>query len=146
MMGVQNKEKFKRILLTAGMVVCLFLTGCAGIYLSRGFGYADKGAYDHAIAEFDQAIEINPKYAEAYFGRGIVYLVKGAYDDAIVDLNKALEIDPKFARAYYKRGVAYAHKKQYDKAWEDVHAAQRLGYQVDPGFLKDLREASGREE
>ena len=58
----------------------------------------------------------------------------------------ALEINPEYAKAYYRRGAAYTHKKQYDKAWEDVHKAQSFGFSVDPGFLKKLRKASGREE
>ena len=145
-MGVQNKEKFKRILLTAGMVVCLFLTGCAGIYAWRGAGYLEKDEYDHAIAEFDKAIEINPKSAQAYWCRGIVYLKKGEYDHVIADLNMALEINPKYASVYYSRGTAYFKKGEYDQAWEDVHKAQNLGYEVDLEFLKKLRKASGREE
>ena len=48
--------------------------------------------------------------------------------------------------SYCNRGVAYYHKREYDKAWEDVHKAQSLGYQVNSGFLKAIREASGREE
>jgi len=47
--------------------------------------------------------------------------------------------------AYNGRGVAYYHKGEYDKAWEDVRKAQSFGYQVHPGFLEELREASGRD-
>jgi hypothetical protein len=35
---------------------------------------------------------------------------------------------------------------EYDKAWEDVNKAQSLGYHVSPEFLKDLREALGRDK
>jgi hypothetical protein len=43
------------------------------------------------------------------------------------------------------RAIAYFYKHEYDKAWDDVSKAQDLGSQIDPEFLKDLREASGRE-
>ncbi len=84
--------------------------------------------------------------AWAYYNRGLAYFEKGQYDQAISDYTKALEINPRYARAYYDRGSAYARKGQYDKAWEDVHKAQDLGHKIHPGFLKDLRKASGKQK
>ena len=84
--------------------------------------------------------------AAAYFNRGKAYYDKGQYDQAISDFTKALEIDPRFAVAYHFRAMVYAKKGQYDKAWEDVHKVQDLGYKIRAGFLKDLREASGRQK
>ena len=81
----------------------------------------------------------------AYINRGVAYYSKGQYDQAISDYNKALEINPRYAEAYNNRGDAYLGKGQYDKSWEDVHKAQDLGYKIHPGFLKDLRKASGRQ-
>ena len=86
------------------------------------------------------------KDAEAYNHRGIAYVNKGQFDQAISDYNKALELNPMDALAYYNRGVAYYSRKDYDKAWDDVYKAQGLGFKINPGFLKDLREASGREK
>ena len=48
--------------------------------------------------------------------------------------------------AYTNRAVAYYYKGKYTKAWEDIYKAQSLGIQIHPEFLKDLREASGRQE
>ena len=41
---------------------------------------------------------------------------------------------------------ATSTKREYDKVWEDVHKAQSLGLLVRAGFLKALREASGRKK
>ena len=38
---------------------------------SRGIVYSDKGDDDRAIAEYDQAILLDPKYAHAYTNRGL---------------------------------------------------------------------------
>jgi tetratricopeptide (TPR) repeat protein len=38
---------------------------------NRGNTYKAKGDLDHAIADFSQAIRINPRSAVAYFNRGI---------------------------------------------------------------------------
>jgi tetratricopeptide (TPR) repeat protein len=84
--------------------------------------------------------------AGAYNNRGVTYVLIGQYDQAISDYTKAIEINPEFARAYNNRGVAYYFKGEYKKAWVDVSKAQSLGGQVNPEFLKALREASGRQE
>ena len=99
----------------------------------------------YAISDYNKAIEINPSYAVAYYNRGLAYAVKGQHDKAISDFNKILEINPRDAMAYGYRGVTCFLKKEYDKAWNDVKKAQALGLQMRPGFLKKLREASGRE-
>jgi len=98
-------------------------------------------------AESQQVKEIPslPETSVDYYNRGKTYASKGQYDQAISDFNKAIEIDPGFATAYNNRGIAYFYKREYDKAWEDVRKAQGLGYQVHPGFLNDIRKASGRQ-
>jgi tetratricopeptide (TPR) repeat protein len=114
----------------------------AKAYNNRGGAYGDKGQYDQAISDCNKAIELNPEYAQAYYNRGRAYLQKGQLDQAISDYTKAIELNPEIAMAYLNRAITYAIKGEYDKAWEDVHKAQSLGFQVHPGFLKDLREAS----
>ena len=114
-------------------------------YLGRGTAYAYKYQFDQAISDYSKAIEMNPRDADAYFLRGFAYFKKGQYDQAISDFNKAIELKPKFAEVYNNRAVAYFFKREYDKAWDDVYKAQNLGFQIHPRFLKDLREASGRE-
>jgi len=86
-----------------------------------------------------------PEYAEAYINRGVAYAEIGKHEQAIRDYDKAIELDPEDADAYYNRGVVYYAEREYDKAWEDVRKVQSLGLQVNPRFLKALREASGRQ-
>jgi len=118
----------------------------AEAYNNRGIAYFGKGQEDRALSDFKKAIEINPRLAMAYSNRGLMYLGKGQEDQALSDFKKAIEINPRLAMAYSNRGIAYYYKGQYDKAWDDVGKAQSLGHQVHPGFLKDLREASGRQK
>ncbi|MHC4436918.1 MAG: hypothetical protein ACYS3S_06135, partial [Planctomycetota bacterium] len=66
------------------------------------------------------------------------------HDQALSDLNKAIELDPQLAVAYGERAVIYFIRKEYDKVWENIHKQESLGLQADPGFLKALRESSGR--
>ena len=50
-----------------------------------------KGDYDRAIADYNKALELDPKDATAYNNRGYAYRQKGDYDKAIADYDKALE-------------------------------------------------------
>jgi len=58
-----------------------------------------------AIKDFNKAIELNPKFAEAYLTRGMTKARLQDYTGAIKDYNKALELNPKCAKAYYNRGL-----------------------------------------
>jgi len=118
----------------------------AKFYFNRGFEYAKKGKLDQAIADYTKALELNPKFDWAYYNRGNAYEKKGRHARAIADYTKVIELNPRYAAAYNNRAIAYYHQKDYDKAWKDVRKAQSLGFKVHPGFLTDLRKASGREK
>src|SRR5471032_1886728 len=55
----------------------------AWAFNNRGNAYTEKKEYDRAIADYDQAIRLNPKYALVFDGRGINYKNKGQLDRAI---------------------------------------------------------------
>jgi tetratricopeptide (TPR) repeat protein len=116
------------------------------VYANRANAYSDKGELDRAIGDFSKAIEINPKDAALYHDRGSTYFKKGDLDRAIVDYSKAIEINANLynGQFYNDRAVAYFFKGEYPKSWEDVRKALALGYNVDPGFLDQLKKASGK--
>ena len=95
-------------------------------HLFRGAVYHNRGQLIKAIAEYNKAIEINPKYAPVFNNRGFAHIGKGEYDQAISDFNKAIEINPKFAMAYNNRGYAYGVKGEYDQAISDSNKAIEL--------------------
>ena len=47
-----------------------------------------------AIADFDRAIEIDPKYDWTLAQRGVAYRLQGKYELAVADFDRAIEIDP----------------------------------------------------
>ena len=119
--------------------------GNAKAYNNRGVAWDNKGDYDRAISDYNKTIVLNPGTAEVYYNRGLAWGNKGDYDREIADYNKAIELNSGIAKAYNNRAIAYYRKGEHDKARDDVYKAQSLGYQVYPGFLKILREASGRQ-
>ena len=86
----------------------------------------DKGDYDRAIQNYDEAIRLDPKSADAFAGRGSAYLLKGDYDLAIQDYNEAIRLNPKSASAFNGRGAAYFAKGDYNHAIPDDNEAIRL--------------------
>jgi lipoprotein NlpI len=95
-------------------------------YKNRGRAYSAKGDLDRAIADFGEAIRLDPKLAAGYAGRCGTYTTKGDYDLAIADCNEAIRLDPKLATAYSNRGYAYSAKDDLDRAIIDDSEAIRL--------------------
>src|ERR1700687_4507232 len=95
-------------------------------YGNRGKAYDDKGDYDHAIADYNQAISLNPKNPIFYNNRGIAYRNKDDFDRAIADYNQAISLNPRDHDAYYNRGIAYRNKGDIDHAIADYNQAISL--------------------
>ena len=91
-----------------------------------GLVYAEKGDYDTAIRDFNKAIELDPKLAQAFYNRGLAYVNKKDYALAIRDFTRAIELDPSFAMAFCNRGTAYADNGGYDTAIRDYTKAIEL--------------------
>jgi tetratricopeptide (TPR) repeat protein len=96
------------------------------IYNIRGLAYDSKGEHDRAIADYDEAIRLDPKNADSYVNRGLAYDRKGEHDRAIADYDEAIRLDPKDAPTYYNRGLAYDRKGEHDRAIADYDEAIRL--------------------
>src|SRR5713226_7916276 len=113
-----------RALPVFGLTLLVLSTGgcnlfAARYYNARGFGYYNRGDYDHAIADHNQAIRLKPRLALAFNNRGMVFLHKRDYDTAITDFNQALTLTPNDAIAHSNRAIAYYRKRDYDQAIRD---------------------------
>ena len=98
-------------------------------YNNRGEAYLRKGDYERAIANYNQALRMDPDYKRAnyfYVNRGTAYLMKGDYERAIADYHQALKIKPNDANAYHHRGTAYLYKGDPERAIADFNKALEI--------------------
>ena len=84
------------------------------------------GQLDMAIEAYSDAIELNPRHANAYNNRGITLNIKGEHNLAIKDYTRVIELKPDHIGAYNNRGIIYVEKGKYDWAIKDYHAAIKL--------------------
>ena len=98
----------------------------AYLYNSRGLVWDEKGEYDIAIADYNEAIRLEPSEASYFSNRGLAWDAKKDYEKAIADYNEAIRLDPKYAMAYHNRGTVWYAKKDYEKAIADYNEAIRL--------------------
>ena len=80
-------------------------------YYGRGVTYYASGEYEQAIADFTQAIGMDPDFVEAYYDRAIAHRNLGDYEQAIADLSaKSLHFGASLAEifdpAHTERGEA----------------------------------------
>jgi tetratricopeptide (TPR) repeat protein len=99
----------------------------APYYRYRANAYANKGDYDRAIADYTEAIKLDPNDFLAYRNRGGVYHhIKGDFDRAIADYTQAIRLDPNDEYTFEVRGYAYAFKGEHDRAIADYTQAIKL--------------------
>jgi len=71
---------------------------------------------DRAIACFQQAIQIDPSYADAHCNLGSAFLRKDQIRDAILAYKEAIDIDPNFAQPYFNLGILLNNIDKNDEA------------------------------
>ena len=110
----------------------------ASYYYNRGIEKSDAGDYYGAIADYNMAIEINPRYADAYVNRGITKRKLKDYYGAIADYTKAIEINPRYKLAYYNRGNAKKFIGDEKGSCSDWDKASSLGDKIAESFVRDF--------
>ena len=139
------------------IVICLFIIlGALGLFtfgpalrseskqhVQSGISLAEQGRPAEAIAEFDEAIRLDPKLEKAYYHRGNVYRSLGQYEEAFQSYNEAIRVDHQFAPAYADRAMVHAFLGNEASARRDFEEAAHLGF--DPALLDQAMKQAGIE-
>lgn len=98
----------------------------AGAYGFRGQAGMNLHRLDDAVADFKQAMVLDPANADYPFELGGALNEQGKYDDAIAAYTESLKLRPDNPEAVAYRGESYENKKDFDKALADYNEALRL--------------------
>jgi len=117
-------------------------------HLNRGWAYRELQATDKAIADFREAIRLNPRNAAAHAALGDVYLDKDDATDAMTPLSEAIKIwtgDPNAApllvNAYSLRASAHLLSGDKDAAAADLTQILQFGLPEDRSGAHGLLDA-----
>lgn len=97
-----------------------------------------------ALSNYNKALKINPRFAEAYVGRGLVKDYFDDYKNAIDDFSKALALNPEYAEAYYNRGNARYNLGKWAEAivdWEKAIALRSSYRDILAAFIEDAKKS-----
>jgi tetratricopeptide (TPR) repeat protein len=97
----------------------------SNLYTNRGVRHQIRHELDAAVADYDQALQLNPKNKNALNDRGNAFSDQHKLDKALADFSKAIEIDPTYAYAYNNRATIYGQRGELDRAIADFDAAIR---------------------
>ncbi len=105
-------------------------------FVRAGNEFYKAGEPDNAIAEYREALRLNPDNVQAHLKMGfLLYNVKGKVEEGMAHLNKALELDPDNAFVHHDLGMALLHQKKFDQAINHLsHALRRMPQGVDKQY------------
>jgi tetratricopeptide (TPR) repeat protein len=115
-----------------GIVVFLIILSVLELILSAILGFAlydftwTRVNAERLIADYTEAIRLDPNNVELYYERAKVYSNKNDYTQAIADYTEAIRLDPNYMPAYLNRGSVHEEKKDYNRAIADYTEAVRL--------------------
>ncbi|MGI2905731.1 tetratricopeptide repeat protein [Tolypothrix sp. VBCCA 56010] len=95
------------------------------LYIQGGDKYK-KGDFKGAIADYTEAIRLNPKFVSAYVSRGIARRSLRDNQGAIADYEQAIRLNPKYSLAYVNRGNARSYLGDNQGAIADYNQALEI--------------------
>lgn len=137
----------KKIPLKKALIIftsILFLMGCdssedrKGRFLLKGNVKMKENDFKSARDFYNEALKIDPDFAEAYYNRGITFQMVADYPQAIQDFTRAISIHPDYADAYYQRSLAYLDHGENYNSLEDAKYLIQLEQSARGQFLLGL--------
>lgn len=91
---------------------------------NRGDARKDVGDFEGAVADYTEALAVNPRYVNALKNRGhLLYAHLDRPAEGLADLNRALELAPEDFWSYMGRGAIYEGTGRFAEAEADYRRA-----------------------
>ncbi|MCT7949129.1 CHAT domain-containing tetratricopeptide repeat protein [Ancylothrix sp. C2] len=110
--------------------VALEISSDAIALFYRGVDQHLADDFNGALASYEKAIDIEPKFHLAWHNKGAVLTDLGRYEEALASYQKAIEIEPKFHNAWNGKGVVLSDLGRYEEAL----ASYQKAIEIEPKF------------
>jgi len=94
--------------------------------VGRGNAYYRLKNYPRALADYDEAIRLDPRDSSSYFNRGLVYEDLGDTRRALQNYGEVIRLQPNDAGAYLNRGRIFLNTAKFDEAVANFTRAHEL--------------------
>lgn len=101
-------------------------------HLNEGIQLCSLRQYREALVAFEQALHLDPLFADAYFGKGYALYFLELYEDALLAYKQAIRLDSHNAALYNNKGCALYALGRYREAL----AAYNQSLRLDPHYTK----------
>jgi tetratricopeptide (TPR) repeat protein len=98
----------------------------ASHFWNRGIAFASLRQFDKALADFDEAIRLDPNDPKTYAFRGDLLSSRGNIDRAIADYSHAIRLAPANPDSYFRRAEVYRIARNGSAALADINECIRL--------------------
>lgn len=105
------------------LTASIFVLGCSHDpnvrkqkYLQSGNKYFERGKYREAALEYQNAIQIDNRYADAHYQLALCYLRESIWNGAYQELSRTVELQPTNTKAELELGGLLLAAKQFNQA------------------------------
>lgn len=98
----------------------------ARVFFNLGVAQHMKGNYSDAIASYEEALGMEPEFADAHYGMGNAHYKMGEYEAAVSDFSEAILLAPGHVAAIGNLGNVYFDMGMPDKAISQYKDALNL--------------------
>ncbi|OYT17619.1 MAG: hypothetical protein B7C24_01535 [Bacteroidetes bacterium 4572_77] len=122
-------------------------------FYKRGVMRFDRGHYDKALSDFQEALKIDPetRFMMLYAYLGSTQHELGNYPKAIRAFDKAISLEPSellmrqaWVRVYYNRGVTKYFMENKEDACRDMNTSKTLGLKDQDALIKIKKKCKGK--
>jgi tetratricopeptide (TPR) repeat protein len=101
---------------------------CPGAWPRDHLGLAllEAGRLEDAVGEFEQALRLDPGFAQGHFDLGVAWGTAGNFPEAIRHYEQALRLQPRFAEAHSNLGAVLTRAGRIDEAIEHFERAIQI--------------------
>lgn len=115
------------------------LNSQAKSYFEQGRAYSKKKSWDLAITAYQQAVRIEPKFAEAWNNLGYCYRKVKQFDKALDAYKQAISLKPDFAYPHEYMARTYLAMGNQDAAMREYEILKRLDGKMAGELLKAIQ-------